>query len=217
LGYGAHLLARPYLAAHSTEAFDQADLPMIHELPLLLGVDDLEFLRKLHAAEIFDDEPSVRESRKDSEPTKISLAEQQKVRDYVTDPRLAPIVGAVIDAAFDGNSPGVGELLDLVDVAAQRQVHDALFAGRYRDEENPAEVLDRCLFDCRLESLEQRRNELAARISQAIERGEQPIALTLSRERSELNQQLAALKRLSADLPPSANQPRPPSSPARTH
>ena len=79
LGYGAHLLARPYLAAHSTEAFDQADLPMIHELPLLLGVDDLEFLRKLHAAEIFDDEPSVRESRKDSEPTKISLAEQQKL------------------------------------------------------------------------------------------------------------------------------------------
>ena len=150
-------------------------------------------------------------------PHLASLAEQQNVRAYVTDPRLAPIVGAVIDAAFDGNSPGVGELLDLVDVAAQRQVHDALFAGRYRDEENPQEVLDRCLFDCRLESLEQRRNELAARISQAIERGEQPIALTLSRERSELNQQLAALKRLSADLPPSANQPRPPSSPARTH
>ena len=150
-------------------------------------------------------------------PHLASLAEQQKVRVYVTDPRLAPIVGAVIDAAFDGNSPGVGELLELVDVAAQRQVYDGLFAGRYRDEENPAEVLDRCLFDCRLEGLEQRRNELAARISQAIERGEQPLALALSRERSELNQQLAALKRLSADLPPSANQPRPPSSPARTH
>lgn len=135
------------------------------------------------------------------------------MRDYVTDPRLAPIVGAVIDAAFSGDSPGEGELLELVEVAAQRQVHDALFAGRYRDEENPQEVLDRCLFDCRLESLELRRNELAVRVSQAIERGEQPLALALSRERSELNQQLAALKRLSTDLPPSATHAQP----ARTH
>ncbi|HEY0133269.1 MAG TPA: DNA primase, partial [Nannocystis sp.] len=70
-------------------------------------------------------------------PHLASLAEQQRVRDFVTDPRLAPIVGAVIDAAFSGDSPGVGELLDLIEVAAQRQVHDALFAGRYRDEENP--------------------------------------------------------------------------------
>lgn len=146
-------------------------------------------------------------------PHLASLAEQQRVRDYVTDPRLAPIVGAVIDAAFSGDSPGEGELLELVEVAAQRQVHDALFAGRYRDEENPQEVLDRCLFDCRLESLELRRNELAVRVSQAIERGEQPLALALSRERSELNQQLAALKRLSTDLPPSATHAQP----ARTH
>ena len=146
-------------------------------------------------------------------PHLASLAEQQRVRDYVTDPRLAPIVGAVIDAAFSGDSPGEGELLELVEVATQRQVHDALFAGRYRDEENPQEVLDRCLFDCRLESLELRRNELAVRVSQAIERGEQPLALALSRERSELNQQLAALKRLSTDLPPSATHAQP----ARTH
>lgn len=146
-------------------------------------------------------------------PHLASLAEQQRVRDFVTDPRLAPIVGAVIDAAFSGDSPGVGELLDLVDVAAQRQVHDALFAGRYRDEENPQEVLDRCLFDCRLESLKVERQQLAARISQAIERGEQPIARELSLARSEINRQLAELERLSANPPPSATHAQP----ARTH
>ena len=146
-------------------------------------------------------------------PHLASLAEQQRVRDFVTDPRLAPIVGAVIDAAFSGDSPGVGELLDLIDVAAQRQVHDALFAGRYRDEENPQEVLDRCLFDCRLESLKVERQQLAARISQAIERGEQPIARELSLARSEINRQLAELERLSTHLPPSASHAQP----ARTH
>lgn len=139
------------------------------------------------------------------------------MRDFVTDPRLAPIIGAVIDAAFSGDSLGLGELLDLVDVAAHKQVHDALFAGRFRDEDNPQEVLDRCLFDCRLEDLKLRRQELAARISQAIERGEQPMARELSLERSELNRQLAELERLSANPPPSAAQPRPPTSPARTH
>ena len=139
------------------------------------------------------------------------------MRDFVTDPRLAPIVGAVIDAAFSGDSPGEGELLDLVEVAAQRQVHDALFAGRFRDEENPQEVLDRCLFDCRLEALKAQRQLLAARISQALERGEQPIARELSLERSEVNRQLAELERLSANPPPSATLPRPPLSPARTH
>ena len=150
-------------------------------------------------------------------PHLASLAEQQRVRDFVTDPRLAPIIGAVIDAAFSGDSLGLGELLDLVDVAAHKQVHDALFAGRFRDEDNPQEVLDRCLFDCRLEDLKLRRQELAARISQAIERGEQPMARELSLERSELNRQLAELERLSANPPPSAAQPRPPTSPARTH
>lgn len=79
LGYGAHSLAKPYLAPKK-EAFDQADLPMIHELPLFLGVDDLDFLRKLHEADLFDEEPPA-EPRANSEREKVSLAEQQKLID----------------------------------------------------------------------------------------------------------------------------------------
>ena len=46
-GYFGHLLAQPYLnPPKEAEKFDQADLPLIHDLPLYLGVDDLDFLRK---------------------------------------------------------------------------------------------------------------------------------------------------------------------------
>jgi len=79
IGYGAHVLAKPYLAPKASDAFDQADLPLIHDLPLLLGVDDLDFLKKLHASEMFDDDSSFRESHAPAEPERIILAEQQKL------------------------------------------------------------------------------------------------------------------------------------------
>jgi hypothetical protein len=80
LGYGAHSLAKPYLSPKK-EVFDQADLPLIHELPLFLGVDDLDFLRKLHDTDYFDDEPQAHEPHSGSEREKISLTEQQKLID----------------------------------------------------------------------------------------------------------------------------------------
>lgn len=128
-------------------------------------------------------------------PHLATLAEQNKVQDLVTDPRLAPIVRAVIDAAFTGDSPGEGELLELVDAACHRQIHDALFAGEYRDIEDPQQALYNHLFGCQRDELRRLRTELADRITRAIERGEQQQALELSRERTTVNQRLAELER----------------------
>ena len=81
-GYFGHLLARPYLnPTPEAEKFDQADLPLIHQLPLYSGVDDLEFLKGLREADIFDDDPAPTASvpRAGGDAEKISLAEQQKL------------------------------------------------------------------------------------------------------------------------------------------
>ncbi len=128
-------------------------------------------------------------------PHLATLAEQNRVKELVTDPRLAPIVCAVIDAAFAGESPGEGELLELVDPQVHRQIHDALFSGEYRDIEDPAQTLQNHLFGCQRDELRRARQELADRITRAIERGEQQQALALSRERTSVNQRLAELER----------------------
>ena len=81
LGFGAHTLAQPYISPRKVEVFDQADLALIHELPLFLGVDDLDFLRKLHDADLFAEESATREPRGAVEREKITLPEQQKLID----------------------------------------------------------------------------------------------------------------------------------------
>ena len=134
-------------------------------------------------------------------PHLATLAEQAKVQDYVTDPRLAPIVRAVIEAAFAGERPGEGELLELVDVAAHRQVHDCVFTGLYREVEHPQQELEGRIYDCQRDVLKQRRLDIAAQITQDIERGEQQQARELSLLRHDLNRQLAELER----QPPSLN------------
>ena len=79
-GYFGHLLAQPYLnPPREAEKFDQADLPLIHDLPLYTGVDDLEFLRRLQEADLFDDGPTTTEASQKLQRDKISLAEQQKL------------------------------------------------------------------------------------------------------------------------------------------
>jgi len=134
-------------------------------------------------------------------PHLATLAEQAKVQDYVTDPRLAPIVRAVIEAAFAGERPGEGELLELIDAASHRQVHDCVFTGLYREVEHPQQELEGRVYDCQRDVLKQRRLDIAAQITQAIERGEQQQARELSLLRHDLNRQLAELER----QPPSFN------------
>ena len=128
-------------------------------------------------------------------PHLATLAEQARVQDYVTDPRLAPIVRAVIEAAFAGEQPGEGELLELVDADAHRLVHDHVFTGHYRDVEHPQQELEGRVHDCQRDVLKQRRQDLAVRITVAIERGEQQQARELSLARADLNRQLAELER----------------------
>jgi DNA primase len=137
-------------------------------------------------------------------PHLASLADQQKVQDFVTDPRLAPIVRAVIDAAFAGEQPGEGALLELIPADAHRQVHDAVFSGSYRDVEHPQQELEGRLYDCRRDVLRQQRVDLTAQITRALERGEQQQARDLSLARSDLNRQLAELERTPPQFPASA-------------
>jgi hypothetical protein len=79
IGYGGHFLAKPYLGAKPADTFDQADLPLIHELPWLLGVDDIEFLRKLQTGDLFDDEASPMDPKSAVPTDRVSLSEQQKL------------------------------------------------------------------------------------------------------------------------------------------
>jgi DNA primase len=128
-------------------------------------------------------------------PHLATLAEQAKVQDYVTDQRLSPIVRAVLKAAFEGDQPGEGELLEGIDPAAHRQLHDALFNGTFRDLEHPQQVLDSCIYDCQRDRLRHSRHQLDADIRHAIERGEQQQARELSMKRTDVNRRLAELER----------------------
>ena len=140
-------------------------------------------------------------------PHLATLAEQAKVQEYVTDPRLAPIVRAVIEAAFAGERPGEGDLLELIDAAAHRQVHDCVFTGLYREVEHPQQELDGRIYDCQRDVLKQRRLDIADQITQAIERGEQQQARELSLARHDLNRQLAELERQPPTLSSAAARP----------
>lgn len=140
-------------------------------------------------------------------PHLATLAEQAKVQEYVTDPRLAPIVRAVIEAAFAGERPGEGDLLELIDAAAHRQVHDCVFTGIYREVEHPQQELEGRIYDCQRDVLKQRRLDIADQITQAIERGEQQQARELSLARHDLNRQLAELERQPPSFSSAAARP----------
>ena len=82
-GYFGHALVRPPNPPPEAEKFDQADLPLIHDLPLYLGVDDLDFLRRLREGEVFDDDPPPPAAAPGVLPAEdretVTLAEQQKL------------------------------------------------------------------------------------------------------------------------------------------
>ncbi len=79
-GYFGHLLARPYLdPPQDVEKFDQSDLPLIHDLPLYLGVDDLDYLKKLRDADVFEDGPASATPSAPPAVETISVVAQQKL------------------------------------------------------------------------------------------------------------------------------------------
>lgn len=130
-------------------------------------------------------------------PHLASMAERQGALECITDPRLAPIAMAVIEGAKRGESPGMPALLDLVDPAAQRQVHDRVFVGRYRESDgstDPQLILVSFLHRCREEALDLEIRELDRRIEAAQDQGYPDQASALSLERLALRRRQAALR-----------------------
>ena len=129
-------------------------------------------------------------------PQVSSLAKRSGVLDYVNDPRLAPIVGRVMDAAFEGESqPAEGELLSLIDPAAHQQVHEHVFTGRFLDIEEPETVLAEGLRICQREELDREIEELDAASASARARGDEGTLRELQQKKIEIRKKQAELRR----------------------
>lgn len=128
-------------------------------------------------------------------PHLASMAEEQGVLGYVTDPRLVPVVREVVQRALLGENPSEGELLELVEPAARRQLHDTVFAGTFRDtQEDPAALLAGYLWDCQREHLKLERRRLDVQAAEAKARGDLDRARELMRTKVELSRTLAELE-----------------------
>jgi DNA primase len=131
-------------------------------------------------------------------PHLASMAERQGALESITDPRLAPIAAAVVDGARRGEDPSMPALLELIEAEAQRQVHDQVFAGRFREtgdaSVDPQAILLTLLHRCREEALDLEIRELDRRIQAAQDQGYPDKASALSLERLALRRRQAALR-----------------------
>lgn len=128
-------------------------------------------------------------------PHLASIAERMGALDWIRDPRLSPIARAVIEGARRGEDLGMPELLALVDAPAQSMVHDAVFAGRYRDlgATDPSAELTTLLRRCEREALVEEKRLVDADVKRLASDGfdreaaeRQNYGLTLSRRIDEL-------------------------------
>lgn len=126
-------------------------------------------------------------------------AQREEVLEHISDRRLRPIVEQILDGAQHGEQLGVGELLELIDERARKQVYDAVFSGRYAEEENPEAVLEIGLALCRLGVLEREIRELDQRTADARRNAEHELVrdyqlqkIQLRKRQSELQQDLRA-------------------------
>ena len=127
-------------------------------------------------------------------PHLAERAEQAGVELYVTDRRLSPIAREVVARALQGENPSEGELLELIPPETRRQVHDAVFAGTFRDtQDDLVALLHGCVLDCRREQLKAEVRRLDVQMREAKERGDLDRARELSREKLERNRMLADL------------------------
>jgi len=136
-------------------------------------------------------------------PHLATVAEREGVLEWVTDARLAPLARGVIDGARRGEQPSMPELLTLVDPLVQAQVHDAVFAGEYRDAADPLTELRELMHRCEREVLQQRRDDEARRARRLEDEGfldEARLArqeeLRIARRLDELKKPVAAAKPL---------------------
>lgn len=154
-------------------------------------------------------------------PHLAAVARRRHVTKWVDDERLRPIVDAVLEGADNGRAPTMPELLGLVPEHEQQRIHDRVFAGDYRGDQepnDPEELLDEALTRCCKEWLWR---EIRARDEQsrvAAREGDKQRQLQLQMEKLGLKKQLdrldagqPLLPTPSAPLPDlSSSDPQPP-------
>jgi DNA primase len=128
-------------------------------------------------------------------PHLASVAEREGVLDWITDARLAPLAQATLDGARRGEHPSMPELLAIVDPAAQPQVHDAVFAGDYRDAADPLSELHALMHRCEREALLVQRDEAARRARRLEDEGFLDDARSARQEQLRINQRLDELEK----------------------
>jgi DNA primase len=117
-------------------------------------------------------------------PELSRVAQREGAIDYVTDPRLRPILERVIWAATEGEPmPSEGELLELIDPTSHKLVHDCLAPDHeklsYSNAEDPGAALRMALSHCRREELQAEREQLLTRIAAVKRSGDEDAARTL--------------------------------------
>jgi DNA primase len=124
-------------------------------------------------------------------PELARLAKREEVLGLLDElPRR--IVERVLDAAVEGRSqPSEGELLDLADPNMHRILHGQLFAGLYREDEDPKTALHRNMKACESEKLRREIATLDLQIDHARSAGDDTRVheLTLQRVRASKRQQ----------------------------
>lgn len=146
-------------------------------------------------------------------PHLAAAARREGVLECVRDPRIAPIVRAVVDGAESGKNPDLDELLALVDPGEQQRVHDVVFAGRYRSDDggpsDPKGLLQELVHRCREEALEGDIAAVERDRDRALAEGDRVGATELEQRKLALRRQQAALRQ-GLPLPSPTSAPRDP-------
>jgi hypothetical protein len=136
-------------------------------------------------------------------PHLANLAERTGALECVIDERLSPILHAIVEGAKRGEDPDLAQLLDRVDPAAQTQVYEGVFAGRYRTEQgvpaDPQGLLHSLVGQCRKEALELRIKQIDRSFAEARDNGLPDQARQLQQEKLELRRQQLALQKQMAE------------------
>lgn len=120
-------------------------------------------------------------------PELATRANQLQATERILDPRLSGIAGAVLEAALDGTpQPGTGELLELVDEPARKQVFDHVFSGEFRELDDLEAILIQAIHVCDKEALDREVAHLDRESQQARASGDQSRLHELAQKRLEL-------------------------------
>jgi DNA primase len=144
-------------------------------------------------------------------PHLAALARREGALEHVRDPRLSPIVRALLEGADAGRNPTLDELLDLVEPAEQPRVHDLVFAGRYRTDDgagpaDPRGLLLDLIYRCREEALQHEVVEAERRRDAAKAVGDASGYTEFEQRRLALRREQQALRHGRAVLVPAATQ-----------